>query len=168
MAPRRSSPGRAPRRAGAPGSASRLTASRPCREAITKKTDTKSVFVAPRAKRTSYPLMRTHLVTGANSGLGLETVRALAAKNERVIMAVRDLGRGEAARAELLREHPKAELELEQVDLADLDSVRALGAKQLGLDVLINNAGLGTAPLRRTAEGVYSQFGANQIGRAHV
>jgi NAD(P)-dependent dehydrogenase (short-subunit alcohol dehydrogenase family) len=101
--------------------------------------------------------MRTHLVTGANSGLGLETVRALAAKNERVIMAVRDLGRGEAARAELLREHPKAVLELEQVDLADLDSVRALGA-------LINHAGLGTAPLRRTAEGVYAQFGANHLG----
>ncbi|OJH34812.1 SDR family NAD(P)-dependent oxidoreductase [Cystobacter ferrugineus] len=108
--------------------------------------------------------MRTHLVTGANSGLGLETVRALAGKNERVIMAVRDLGRGEAARAEILREHPRAVLELEQVDLANLDSVRALGAKQLGLDVLINNAGLGTAPLQRTAEGVYAQFGANHLG----
>ena len=108
--------------------------------------------------------MRTHLVTGANSGIGLEAVRALAAKGERVIMAVRDVSRGEAAKAKVLAEFPSAQLEVERVDLLDLDSVRALAERITSLDVLINNAGLGTAPLSLTKERVYSQFGANHLG----
>lgn len=108
--------------------------------------------------------MRTHLVTGANSGVGFEAVRALASRGERVIMAVRDVQRGEAARAKVLAEFPSAQLELEQVDLLDLESVRALAARVGSVDVLINNAGLGTAPLSLTREGVYSQFGANHLG----
>lgn len=108
--------------------------------------------------------MRTHLVTGANSGIGLETVRALAGKGERVIMAVRDVGRGEAAKAKVLAEFPSAQLEVERVDLLDLESVRALAERVTSVDVLINNAGLGTAPLSLTKERVYSQFGANHLG----
>lgn len=108
--------------------------------------------------------MRTHLVTGANSGIGLEAVRMLAARGERVIMAVRDLQRGEAARARVLEEFPNAQLELEVVDLLDLDSVRALASRVKSVDVLINNAGLGTAPLSLTKQRVYSQFGANHLG----
>lgn len=108
--------------------------------------------------------MRTHLVTGANSGIGLEAVRALAAKGERVIMAVRDVERGAAAKAKVLAEFPTAQLELERVDLLDLDSVRALAERITSLDVLINNAGLGTAPLSLTKERVYSQFAANHLG----
>jgi len=108
--------------------------------------------------------MRTHLVTGANSGIGFETVRALAGRGERVIMAVRDRQRGEAARAKVLTEHPQARIDLELVDLLDLDSVRALASRIDSLDVLINNAGLGTAPLLLTKERVYSQFGANHLG----
>lgn len=108
--------------------------------------------------------MRTHLVTGANSGIGLEAVRELAAKNEHVVMAVRDLKRGEAARAEVLAQYPSARIELEQVDLMELDSVRALAARVKKVDVLVNNAGIGTAPLQKTKEGVYSQFGANHLG----
>lgn len=108
--------------------------------------------------------MRTHLVTGANSGIGLEAVRALAGRGERVIMAVRDVQRGEAAKARVLAEFPSAHLEVERVDLLELDSVRALAERIASLDVLINNAGLGTAPLSLTKERVYSQFGANHLG----
>jgi NAD(P)-dependent dehydrogenase (short-subunit alcohol dehydrogenase family) len=108
--------------------------------------------------------MRTHLVTGANSGVGFETVRALAAKGERVIMVVRDPQRGEAAREVVRREVPAAQLELERVDLLDLDSVRALAERVGSLDVLVNNAGLGAAPFQLTKERVYSQFGANHLG----
>ncbi|MGV3625930.1 MAG: SDR family NAD(P)-dependent oxidoreductase [Archangium sp.] len=108
--------------------------------------------------------MRTHLVTGANSGIGLEAVRALASRGQRVIMAVRDASRGEAAKAKVLAEFPAAQLEVERVDLLDLDSVRALAERVTSVDVLINNAGLGTAPLSLTKENVYSQFGANHLG----
>lgn len=108
--------------------------------------------------------MKTHVITGANSGIGFEAVRALARQGERVIMAVRDLSRGEAARAKVLAEVPGAALALERVDLLDLDSVRALAERLVSVDVLINNAGLGTMPLVLTKERVYSQFGANHLG----
>ncbi len=108
--------------------------------------------------------MRTHLITGANSGIGFEATRALAGKGEHVIMAVRDRQRGEAARAKVLAELPDARIELQIVDLLDLDSVRALASRIDSLDVLINNAGLGTAPLLLSKERVYSQFAANHLG----
>jgi NAD(P)-dependent dehydrogenase (short-subunit alcohol dehydrogenase family) len=108
--------------------------------------------------------MRTFLVTGANSGVGFELTRALAAADQHVIMAVRDLGRGRAARDELLRQHPRASLQLETLDLADLGSVRALAEKDLAIDVLVNNAGTGFAPKTLTREGVLLQFAANHLG----
>ena len=108
--------------------------------------------------------MRTHVITGANSGIGFEAVRALAREGEHIVMAVRDLERGASARAKVLSELPAARLDLERVDLLDLDSVRALAQRLGEVDVLINNAGLGTAPLALTKERVYSQFGANHLG----
>jgi NAD(P)-dependent dehydrogenase (short-subunit alcohol dehydrogenase family) len=108
--------------------------------------------------------MRTSLVTGASGGVGLALVHLLAAKGHRVIMAVRDLGRGEKARDEVLRQHPGASLQLELVDLAKLRSVRALGEKDLGIDVLINNAGVGFETMTLTEEGVLLQFAANHLG----
>jgi len=108
--------------------------------------------------------MRTFLITGANSGVGLALTHALAAKNQRVIMAVRDAGRGEKARAEVLGQHPGASLQLELLDLTDLRSVRALGEKDLGVDVLINNAGIAFEPKALTSEGVLAQFAANHLG----
>jgi NAD(P)-dependent dehydrogenase (short-subunit alcohol dehydrogenase family) len=108
--------------------------------------------------------MTTYLVTGANSGLGLETTRGLAADGARVIMAVRDLAKGHAAREGILSQFPHAQLELQQLNLVDLDSVRALASKDLGVDVLINNAGMGSGPLRRSPEGVTEMFAANHLG----
>jgi NAD(P)-dependent dehydrogenase (short-subunit alcohol dehydrogenase family) len=108
--------------------------------------------------------MKTFLITGANSGIGLEAARQLVGQGNHVVMAVRDRGRGEAARADIARQFPRAEIDLVTVDLSDLDSVRALGETRPKLDVLINNAGVGTAPLKKTREGVYLQFGANHLG----
>ncbi|WP_331772568.1 SDR family NAD(P)-dependent oxidoreductase (plasmid) [Embleya sp. NBC_00888] len=67
---------------------------------------------------------RIAVVTGANSGTGLETARRLAAAGARVVMAVRTVAKGEAARAEILAQHPGANLEVRRIDLANLASVR--------------------------------------------
>ena len=106
--------------------------------------------------------MRSFLITGANSGVGLALTHALAARKQHVIMAVRDAGRGETARAEVLKQHPGALLQLELLDLTDLRSVRALGEKDLGVDVVINNAGIACEPKaldssRKSAFGVCVQ-----------
>ncbi|MFF1379618.1 oxidoreductase [Streptomyces sp. NPDC058308] len=111
---------------------------------------------------------RVVVVTGANSGLGLATTRALARKGAHVILAVRDEAKGRRAVAEITAEHPRASLEVRQVDLADLDSVRSfsedLHADHSRLDVLINNAGLMAPPRTLNAQGYEVQFAANHLG----
>lgn len=108
--------------------------------------------------------MKTFLVTGASSGIGLALTHLLAARGQRVLLAVRDVSRGERARAEVLAQHPSASLEVVRVELTDLASVRALAARDLGVDVLVNNAGIAFEPKSLTAEGVLSQLGANHFG----
>jgi len=103
---------------------------------------------------------RTYVVTGANSGLGLETTRALAAKGAHVIMACRDPEKGRAAQA---RVHG-GRTEVRRLDLADLDSVREFAAAVEKVDVLVNNAGIMMTPLRHTAQGFELQFGTNHLG----
>ena len=104
---------------------------------------------------------RTVIVTGANSGLGLETSRALAAAGARVIMAVRDLERGRRAAAEV-----GDAAEVRQLDLSDLSSVRAFAQSWSDpIDVLINNAGVMAVPSRElTRDGFELQFGTNHLG----
>lgn len=104
------------------------------------------------------------VVTGANSGIGFEAALRLAGGGARVVLAVRDEQRGAAARAAILAAHPSAEVSVARVDLTDLDSVRALAKALPRVDVLVNNAGIGTAPLVRSREGVVSQFAANHLG----
>lgn len=107
---------------------------------------------------------RTALVTGANSGIGLETALGLARAGARVLMACRDTGRGEEA---LARVRAEGEAELLPLDLADLDSVRRLAEHvgSGGLDLLINNAGVMAVPVRReTAQGAELQMGVNHLG----
>ena len=112
---------------------------------------------------------RLAVVTGASTGLGEETTRALAAHGAEIVMAVRDLDRGEAA-AERIRaavDHP-VELHVRELDLASLDSVRAFADGFLTehdrLDLLINNAGLMAAPYGTTKDGFELQFGTNHLG----
>jgi NAD(P)-dependent dehydrogenase (short-subunit alcohol dehydrogenase family) len=108
---------------------------------------------------------RTAVVTGANSGLGLETTRELARRGAHVIMAVRNLDKGAAAAEQIRAQVPGARLELRHLDLADLDSVRAFAAGDLPtLDLLINNAGVMMPPLTRTKQGFELQIGANHLG----
>lgn len=103
---------------------------------------------------------RTVVVTGANSGLGLVTARRLAEAGARVVLAVRDVGKGEAAAATITGDR-----EVRELDLADLASVRAFADAWTGaLDVLVNNAGVMAIPERRTADGFEMQVGTNHLG----
>jgi NAD(P)-dependent dehydrogenase (short-subunit alcohol dehydrogenase family) len=108
------------------------------------------------------------LVTGASSGLGQETARALAAHGARVIMAVRSLAKGQAAVEAIKETSPNADLDVQQIDLASLGSVRACAARILsscdGLDGIVANAGVTAIDSARTADGFEMQFGANHLG----
>ena len=108
------------------------------------------------------------VVTGASTGLGEETTRALAAHGANVTMAVRDVSRGEAAAARIRGSVPDAQLEIMQVDLASLASVRSFAEGYLAqhdrTDVLINNAGLMACPQGTTVDGFELQFGTNHLG----
>ena len=111
---------------------------------------------------------RVALVTGANSGLGLETTRALAAKGAHVIMACRNQEKGAQAQDSLEKSIPAASLELAELDLASLASIRAFAerfqAKHTQLDLLFNNAGIMAIPYRKTQDGFEWQFGTNYLG----
>jgi NAD(P)-dependent dehydrogenase (short-subunit alcohol dehydrogenase family) len=101
------------------------------------------------------------IVTGASSGIGLETARALAAKGATVILAVRDPAKGARAAADI-----GGRTEIRPLDLASLESVRAFARTCAGVpvDLLINNAGVMAPPLSRTADGFELQFGTNHLG----
>ena len=111
---------------------------------------------------------RVALVTGANSGLGLVTARELARAGARVVMACRNEEKGrEAVRAVEVRA-PGAEVELESLDLASLDSVRGLAERvrerHPAIDLLVNNAGVMAPPRGETADGFELQLGTNHLG----
>ena len=111
---------------------------------------------------------RTAIVTGANSGIGYETARALAGKGAQVIMACRDVEKARAAAARITAEGPSGAVTVEALDLSDLESVRAFTARFLAghsrLDLLINNAGVMVPPEGRTRQGFELQFGTNHLG----
>ena len=111
---------------------------------------------------------RTAIVTGANSGLGLVTARELARAGARVVLACRNTQKGEAALSDCRGPASDPELELEQLDLARLDSVREFAerfrSEHDGLDLLINNAGVMASPRRSTADGFELHFGTNHLG----
>jgi NAD(P)-dependent dehydrogenase (short-subunit alcohol dehydrogenase family) len=111
---------------------------------------------------------KTMVVTGANSGLGYEATRALAAKGAHVVMAVRSPERGREAARDVREAVPDADLTLARLDLADLDSVRRFSdwfrAEFDDCHVLANNAGLMAIPRRETEQGFEMQFGVNHLG----
>ncbi|MFF0575426.1 oxidoreductase [Streptosporangium saharense] len=109
---------------------------------------------------------RVAVVTGANSGIGYVTARELARRGAHVVLACRDLGRGQAALARMRDELSGAHLELRRLDLGSLASIRKFAADwEYGpLDLLVNNAGVAMVPYARTADGFESQFGVNHLG----
>lgn len=112
---------------------------------------------------------KTAVVTGANSGTGKEAAKRLAAAGAKVVMAVRTPSKGEAVRDEILALTPTAEIEVEQLDLADLASVHGFAdrftAHSDGLDILLNNAGVMAVPHRmQTVDGFELQFATNFLG----
>jgi len=108
----------------------------------------------------------TAVVTGANSGLGLVTARELARAGASVVMACRNVQKGEAAAAEIRAAVPEAQVQVAELDLGGLDSVRAFAAAldTGGLDLLIDNAGIMMTPQQKTADGFELQFGTNHLG----
>jgi protochlorophyllide reductase len=105
------------------------------------------------------------VVTGANAGLGLEIVHALAAHGAEVVLACRNTAKADAAAAQVRSRTPAAKLDVRALDLSDLGSVASFADGFDGpLDLLVNNAGLMAVDESRTAQGFETQFGVNHLG----
>jgi len=108
------------------------------------------------------------IVTGANSGIGYETAKALAEKSATVVMACRNRDKARRAAEELRRVLPDARLDIIRLDLADLETVHDFAeqfkTRYSRLDLLINNAGIMIPPYTQTKDGFEVQFGANHLG----
>ncbi|WP_030899030.1 SDR family NAD(P)-dependent oxidoreductase [Streptomyces sp. NRRL F-5126] len=108
---------------------------------------------------------RRAVVTGASSGLGAETARALAVAGAAVTLAVRDTGAGERVAKDIVAEEPDADVCVAHLDLADPVSVAAFtGAWRGPLHILVNNAGVMACPESRTTQGWETQFAVNHLG----
>ena len=111
---------------------------------------------------------KVYVVTGASSGLGQEAARALASRGASIIMAVRSLEKGQVAAAAIRKAVPDARLDIRQVDLASLASVRAftegVAGVYSGLDGIVANAGVMAIDQALTSDGFEMQFGANHLG----
>ena len=102
---------------------------------------------------------RTVIVTGANSGLGEVTARELARVGAKVVLAVRNTGKGDAAASAMT-----GDVEVRRLDLQDLASVREFAEGVDAVDVLVNNAGIMAVPYAQTVDGFESQIGTNHLG----
>ena len=106
---------------------------------------------------------RTAIVTGSNTGLGLETAKALAAAGAHVVLAVRTIAKGREAAARI-----GGDVSVQELDLGSLSSVRhaadEISEKHERIDLLVNNAGVSATPKRTTSDGFELQFGTNHLG----
>lgn len=111
---------------------------------------------------------KTIIVTGGNSGIGFESVKAFAEKGAEVILASRSIKKGNEAKDEILKNPVKGKVEVMQLDLADLSSVKNFATdfkkKYKNLDVLLNNAGIMMSPYFKTKDGFEAQMGINHLG----
>lgn len=111
---------------------------------------------------------RLAVVTGSNSGIGFEAARMLAENGAKVVLACRNLEKGNAAKKRIEARNPTGGVSILPLDLASLDSVRRFAdtfqADQGRLDLLVNNAGVMIPPYSKTADGFELQFGTNHLG----
>ncbi|HEY7054634.1 MAG TPA: SDR family NAD(P)-dependent oxidoreductase [Mycobacterium sp.] len=111
---------------------------------------------------------RVAIVTGANTGLGFHTAAALADKGAHVILAVRNLDKGNDAASRISAKSPNAVVKVQQLDLTSLDAIRQsadeIKAEQQRIDLLINNAGVMYTDKDTTKDGFELQFGTNHLG----
>jgi len=111
---------------------------------------------------------RVIIVTGGNSGLGYESVKAFALKGAGVVSACRSVTDGKKAKKEIQDIFPEVQIEVMELDLADLESVRKFAGrfrkKYKRLDILMNNAGIMTTPYFHTKDGLEGQNGTNYFG----
>jgi len=111
---------------------------------------------------------KTIVVTGGNSGLGFESVKAFANKGADVILACRSIEKGEEAKRLILEYTQNGSVSVKKLDLADLASVKSFAdviiLENLKLDILLNNAGIMIPPYSLTKDGFESQFGTNHLG----
>jgi NAD(P)-dependent dehydrogenase (short-subunit alcohol dehydrogenase family) len=111
---------------------------------------------------------RIAIVTGANTGIGLETAKMLALKGANVVLACRNVQKGQTAVEKIATEKPAGNVSVMALDLSDLDSVKAFAdefsAKHDRLDLLIENAGVMVPPFGHTKQNFELQFGTNHLG----
>ncbi|MFZ9519997.1 MAG: SDR family oxidoreductase [Silvanigrellaceae bacterium] len=111
---------------------------------------------------------KTYIVTGGNSGIGRITVEQLAKQNAHVVLACRRVGEGEKCKAEINQENPGRKIDVAELDLGSLSSVRAFAgwfsSSHKQLHGLVNNAGVMNTPFGRTKDGFETQFGTNHLG----
>ncbi|KAI8641290.1 hypothetical protein BD408DRAFT_310144, partial [Parasitella parasitica] len=112
------------------------------------------------------------IVTGSNSGIGLETARVLSSVGAKVIIPCRTLAKSNGAIDEIKKTVPQADLIPMQLDLSDLSSIKAFAIEFLLLDlplnILINNAGIMACPKSFTKDGFETQFGVNHLGHFYL
>ncbi|XP_057774345.1 short-chain dehydrogenase TIC 32, chloroplastic-like isoform X2 [Salvia miltiorrhiza] len=110
----------------------------------------------------------TAIVTGASSGIGLETTRVLAKRGVHVVMGIRNMGAGERVKEGIIKENPAAKIDAIELDLSSMKSVRSFASEftssGLPLNILINNAGIMMPPFTLSADKIELQFATNYIG----
>ncbi|KAH6770890.1 Rossmann-fold superfamily protein [Perilla frutescens var. hirtella] len=110
----------------------------------------------------------TAIVTGASSGIGLETTRVLAKRGVHVVMGIRNMTAGKEVREEIIKENPAAKIDAMELDLSSLQSVTNFAShftsSGLPLNILINNAGIMIPPFTLSADKIELQFATNYLG----
>lgn len=110
----------------------------------------------------------TAIITGASSGIGAETTRVLALRGVHVVMAVRNVNAGNNVKEKILKENPAAKIDIMEMDVSSLASVRKFVSEYISLarplNILINNAGIMATPFKLSKDGIEMQFATNHLG----